>query len=341
MSAVLRLHDLDDLGGRHHHAEVDDLVIVALEHDADDVLADVVDVALDGREHDLAGGGFCIAVDAVGAIARLLLFHERHQPGHRLLHDACGLHHLRQKHLAVAEEVADHVHAGHQRSFDHVERTRRGLAGLFGILLDEFGDAVHQRMRQPLRHRPFAPGEIGFLGLGLVAAEFFRERQQTLGRARIAVEDDVLADLAQFGIDVVIDDHLPGVDDAHVHAGLDGVIQEHRVHGLAHRLIAAERERQIGDAARDVRARQVLADPARRLDEVDAVIVVLLDAGRDRENVGIEDDVFRRQADAVDQDVVGALADLGLARERVGLADLVERHHHNGRAVTAGDLLAS
>jgi hypothetical protein len=31
----------------NHHAEVDDLVVVAAEDDADDVLADVVDVALD------------------------------------------------------------------------------------------------------------------------------------------------------------------------------------------------------------------------------------------------------------------------------------------------------
>jgi hypothetical protein len=42
---------------RHHHAEIDHLVIVALQHDADDVLADVVHVALDGGQHDLAGGG--------------------------------------------------------------------------------------------------------------------------------------------------------------------------------------------------------------------------------------------------------------------------------------------
>ena len=45
---------LEDLFGGDHHAEVDDLVVVAGEHDADDVLADVVDVALHGREHDLA-----------------------------------------------------------------------------------------------------------------------------------------------------------------------------------------------------------------------------------------------------------------------------------------------
>ena len=49
------------LGGRpqddvlvHHHPEVDHLVVVAPEHDADDVLADVVDVAFDGGEDDFA-----------------------------------------------------------------------------------------------------------------------------------------------------------------------------------------------------------------------------------------------------------------------------------------------
>ena len=45
---------VEDLLRRHHDAEIDDLVIVALEHDADDVLADVVHVALDRRDHDLA-----------------------------------------------------------------------------------------------------------------------------------------------------------------------------------------------------------------------------------------------------------------------------------------------
>ena len=54
MSAVLGDGGLQDFFRRHHHAEIDHIVIVALEHDADDVLADVVHVALDGGEHDLA-----------------------------------------------------------------------------------------------------------------------------------------------------------------------------------------------------------------------------------------------------------------------------------------------
>ena len=45
---------VQDVLAGDHHAQVDDLVIVAGEHDADDVLADVVDVSLDGGHEDLA-----------------------------------------------------------------------------------------------------------------------------------------------------------------------------------------------------------------------------------------------------------------------------------------------
>ena len=68
-------------------------------------------------------------------------------------------------------------------------------------------------------------------------------------------------------------------------------------------------------------------------DERDAVVVVLLDAGGDGEDVRVEDDVGRIEADFVDEDVVGARADLDLALDRVGLSLLVEGHDDHGRAV--------
>ncbi len=52
MSRLLGLRALEDFFARDHDAQVDDLVVVAGEDDADDVLADVVHVALDGGEHD-------------------------------------------------------------------------------------------------------------------------------------------------------------------------------------------------------------------------------------------------------------------------------------------------
>ena len=80
---------------------------------------------------------------------------------------------------------------------------------------------------------------------------------------------------------------------------------------------------------------RVCGDPPRRLDEVDAVIVVLLDAGGDGEDVRVEDDVLGREADLLGQELVGAGADLDLARLGVGLALLVEGHDDDGGAVGA------
>ena len=109
-----------------------------------------MNVALDRGEHDLA-----VAGDVSAAVA--LLFHIRHQIGDGLFHDAGRFHHLRQKHAARTEQVADDVHAVHQRPLDHRERARQLAAGFFDIGFDEVGNAMHQGVRQSLLDRPFAP----------------------------------------------------------------------------------------------------------------------------------------------------------------------------------------
>ncbi len=85
-------------------------------------------------------------------------------------------------------------------------------------------------------------------------------------------------------------------------------------------------------------ARQVLLDPARGVDEIDRVVVVLFNAGGHGEDVGVEDDVFGREAHLIHQDAVGALANFDLAREGVGLALFVKGHHHGGGAVALDQL---
>ena len=61
---------------------------------------------------------------------------------------------------------------------------------------------------------------------------------------------------------------------------------------------------------------------------------MLVDAGRDGENVGVEDDVLGREA-VGDEQLVGPLANLDLALLGVGLPGLVERHDDDGSAVGA------
>jgi hypothetical protein len=98
-------------------------------------------------------------------------------------------------------------------------------------------------------------------------------------------------------------------------------------------VVPAERERDVRDSARDLGAGEVGFDPPGGVDEVDGVIVVLLDAGGDGEDVGVEDDVVGVEADIVDEQPVGAFADADLVLVRRGLSALIERHDDGGGAV--------
>ena len=151
---LLGLGALENFFAGDHHAQVDDVVVVAGEHDADDVLADVVNVAFDGGEHDLS-----LRLDdlAGGGQRGLLGLHERRQVRDGLLHHAGGFDHLRQKHLAGAEEIADHAHAVHQRAFDDEQRAAEFDAGFLGVDLDVGVDALHQRVREALLDGAVAP----------------------------------------------------------------------------------------------------------------------------------------------------------------------------------------
>ena len=102
-------------------------------------------------------------------------------------------------------------------------------------------------------------------------------------------------------------------------------------------VVAAEAERDVREPARDERAGQPRLDLARRLDERDAVGVVLVDAGGDREHVRVEHDVVRVEPETLGQEGVGALADGDLALDGVRLPLLVEGHDDDGRAVASGE----
>src|SRR6185369_6670942 len=83
-----------------------------------------------------------------------------------------------------------------------------------------------------------------------------------------------------------------------------------------------------------MRARAATADLAGRFDEVERVAAMLVDPGRDREDVRVEHDVARLEP-LVEEQPVSALADRDLALGGIGLAGLVERHDHDRGAVSA------
>ena len=214
---ILFAGGLQDFFTRNHDPEVNHLVVVAGEHDADNVFADVMDVALDGGHEDFAGvfGGV-----AAGLFLRL---HEGHEIGHGLFHHARGFDDLRQKHFARAEQIPDHVHAGHERAFDHLERLGEFLPRLLDVRVNKIHDALHQGVGQALLDRGRAPGVLDDLGLALLL-HGFGELDQPFRGVGAAVEQHILDQGEQFLGHLFIDGEHPGVDNAHVHPGADGMV---------------------------------------------------------------------------------------------------------------------
>src|ERR1044071_1954242 len=138
----LSLRSLDDLLGRDHDAKIDDLVVVARKHNTNDVLTYVVNITLHSC-HQHSCGSFSNTT-----VLSLLFFEEWHQVGDGFFHYASALHHLGKKHLAGSEEIANHIHSRHQRSFDHEQRSPVFYPRLFSVFINEINNAFHQCMLQ-------------------------------------------------------------------------------------------------------------------------------------------------------------------------------------------------
>ena len=322
----------DGLAG-DHHAEVGDLESVAAEHDAEDILSDVMDVALDGGEQDARLAGAVLRGAHVGL-----------QDLDGVAHHLGRLDDLGEEHLAGGEAFAHAGHAVHQRTLDDVDRAALLLQGLHEVLLQGRRAAADERSDEALGDRAAFPAffcqvPCFFGGPARISRVFLagfghllRQGDQALRGFRVAVQDYVLDGVQQPGLDGVVGEQHPRIDDAHVEARRHGVVEEGRVHGLADGVVAAEGEGQVGDTAGAHRARQVLLDPADGLDEVHRVAGVLRDAGADRQDVDVEDDFPGLVAGLLGQKPIGALTDLDLARVGRGLALLVEGHHDHRRA---------
>ena len=216
--------------------------------------------------------------------------------------------------------------------------TRRGASefdsGFFGVDLDVGVDAADEGVGEAFLDSATAPGFGLLLSYGCAdILQGFAMLYETLCGVGAAVEENIFDEDFKFGLDVLVDLQHAGVDDAHIHAGLNRMEQKGGVHGFADLVVAAKAEGDVGDAAGDLGVGKIGFNPAGGFDKVDSVVIMLVHAGGDGEDVGVEDDVFRRKADLVDEDAVGALADADLLREGGGLAILVKRHDDDGSTV--------
>ena len=69
-------------------------------------------------------------------------------------------------------------------------------------------------------------------------------------------------------------------------------------------------------------------NPFRRFDEIHRVVVMLINAGCDRENVWIKNNIFWGKSHNIHKQTVRACTNFFTALKRIGLTFLVKSHDH-------------
>ncbi len=105
------------------------------------------------------------------------------------------------------------------------------------------------------------------------------------------------------------------------------------MHRLAHCVVAPKRKGNVAYAAAHSDAGKILLNPAGRLDEIDRVIAMFFQTGRNGQNVRIKDDVVSRKICPRGQEFISPRADVDLALKRIGLAALIKSHHDDRCAI--------
>ena len=256
------------------------------------------------------------------------------EPFHCHLHGAGTLHHLRQEHLSLAEQLSDAVDALHERAVDNGNGAAKHLVSLSKHIGNAVGDSAFNHARQS-RHgvdRGIDSSACRLLRhfFANKAACHFNKR---LGGIGMAAQNHVFDGGAQFGRHIVVRQDAAGIHNCHIHAARNGMVEKHRVHGLAHIVVASERKRQVAHTAANLCSRQILLNPLHCKQEVKSIAFMLLDACGNGEYIRVENNVLRVEIDAARcENVVGAAAYGNLAVESVGLSVFVECHHHHRSA---------
>ena len=105
------------------------------------------------------------------------------------------------------------------------------------------------------------------------------------------------------------------------------------MHRLAHGVVSPKRKGNVAYTAAHSDAGKILLNPAGRLDEIDRVITMFFQTGRNGQNVRIKDDVVSREICAASQEFVSARTNVDLTLKCIGLAALIKRHYDDGCAI--------
>src|SRR5690625_2550963 len=134
-----------------HDADIDHFIVVTSQNNGNYIFSDIVNIPLYGSHQDPSF--------QIGLLVDLLLrFDIGYKHSHPLLHDACTLYHLRQKHFTRSKKVSHNIHTIHHRTLNYLNRPGIFLTRFLHIRLNVIHNSLHHGMLDALLHRLFPPG---------------------------------------------------------------------------------------------------------------------------------------------------------------------------------------
>ena len=335
---LLLFRRIHDFSAGAHDPQINNGVIIALEHQSGDVFPDVVHIPVDRGNDDLPR-----AYRVPRALFRL---DGGHEDAYGLFHHPGAFDDLREEHPALPEKDADLLHALHEGAFDDLHRVGILFQSFLHIAFHElvlpFGEKIRDAFFQgkfPPLLLPFRCGRSAFCG-GLLAV-FFPDLDQFFRGVRGKIEHDGRRRLPQFLREFFVRNKSGGIHDAHIEAVFHGMMEKDAVDGLPHRIVPPEGEGDVADAAADVGQRHSLMDLPDRFEEILRIVRVFRKPRADGEDVGVENDVLSGETEFFRKERVRPAADFHPPGDRIRLSLFVAGQHQKRRAVRAdkGSLL--
>ena len=311
---LVRLNRRQKIRQRHLDAQIDHPVAIVGEDDIDQILADVMHIALHRAEHHRA---LLLPLDPL---------HERLQQRHRSLHRLGRSQHKRQLHLARAKQLAHRLHPVEQDIVDDLKR-RVALPRQRQILLQSLAVPINNPVAQPLLDllRPRLAAALRRLAIG--------KQPQHLGKRIIplapAIKDQILRRLHLLRRDQMQRPDLAHMQNRPGHPRLQRMIEKHRIDHRPRRRI--EPKAHIGKPQNDLNIREFLTNGADPLQRPKRELAVILIAGGDGEGERIDQKIRLRQPMLPAGKIHQPPRDLQLALRRFGHPLLINGQRNDRR----------
>ena len=139
----------DNLFCRHHHAHINNIIVIAGHNHSDDILTNIMDVTF-----------YCCQENSTCTLSAFCFFGFNIwlKDSDRLFHGSGSLNNLWQEHFTFTKQLPDGIHTVHQWAFDDIDSMRKAFQGFMQVFLQIVADTLNQRIGKSFFHRTSSSG---------------------------------------------------------------------------------------------------------------------------------------------------------------------------------------